>query len=229
MAFGRTGSGKSTLAAVLLRLAPKDAGAVYLHGVNTEELQLATLRRAIAVLPQTPTLFAGTVRFNLDPIHGDEVVPGDVISNILCKVGLREVISNLPQGLYSEISQEGSMLSAGEKQLLCLARALLMTQQSASVLLMDEATSACDDNTDRLVQETIACVSTSVTSIFIAHRLQTISDASRILVLDAGHVVGIGPPEQVLVRNGTDIQLADTVRSHMLPEQGISADMIVSL
>merc|ERR1712216_952651 len=111
------------MGAALLRLAPKDDGAVYLHGVNTADLQLASLRRAIAVLPQTPTIFTGSVRFNLDPAsQGDNVMANDdVVQDLLRRVRLWEVISTLPKGLDSELSEEGCMLSAGEKQLLCLA------------------------------------------------------------------------------------------------------------
>jgi ATP-binding cassette subfamily C (CFTR/MRP) protein 4 len=213
--IGRTGSGKSTLAASLLRLAPNSSGAVHLHGVNTQELQLATLRRSLAVLPQLPTLFTGTIRSNVDPVCGNGAKHSQAIIDILKDVGLLEVVSNLPNGLDSEISDDGGLISAGEKQLLCLARALLMTQQGASVLLMDEATSACDDGTDRFVQEAIARIAGSVTSIIIAHRLQTVANANQILVLDAGRVVASGPPSEIFSRDNGCIKLA----AHVLSEE----------
>jgi len=175
--------------------------------------QLATLRRGLAVLPQMPTLFTGTVRFNVDPIGGDRTGNNEAIVNVLKEVKLWEVVSNLPKGLDSELSDEGGLLSAGEKQLLCLARALLMTKQNAAVLLMDEATSACDDGTDRFVQEAIAQAQTAggLTSMIIAHRLQTVADANVIIVLDAGRLIANGSPKEIFAQNEGGVKLAEHV------------------
>lgn len=205
---GRTGAGKSSLAAALFRLAPTSGGTVFLHGVDVRELRLNTLRRSLAVLPQTPTLFAGTVRFNIHPVGGNSLAHDKEIKEMLEEVGLWQVIDNLPAGLDQEISDSGGLLSAGEKQLFCLARALLMAQHGASVLLMDEATSSCDDGTDNFVQDTITRKADALTTIVIAHRLQTVADANIIIVLDAGAVVATGSPEQMFVEEGGRLQLA---------------------
>lgn len=207
---GRTGAGKSTLAAALFRLAPISGGTVYFNGISVHELRLTTLRRSLAVLPQTPTLFAGTVRFNLDPVGRDVRARDKEMTDMLQEVGLLQVISSLPHGIDTELSDDAN-LSAGEKQLLCLARALLMTRSGASVLLMDEATSSCDDKTDLCIQQTLARVAGTLTSIVIAHRLKTIAKADLIVSLDAGRVVAIGPPEVMLVEEAGSLRLKTDV------------------
>lgn len=130
------------------------------------------------------------------------------------EVGLWEAVSGLPSGLDSELAEDG-VLSAGERQLLCLARALLMTRCGASVFLMDEATSSCDDGTDRCVQGTLAGMQGSITTLVIAHRLQTVADADVIIALDAGRVFFCGPPADIFVQDpcGAGVRF----RSELLP------------
>ncbi|XP_037699129.1 multidrug resistance-associated protein 7 isoform X3 [Choloepus didactylus] len=184
---GRTGSGKSSLLLVLFRLLDPSAGRVLLDGVDTSQLELAELRSQLAIIPQEPFLFSGTVRENLDPrgLHED----GD-LWQALEQCHLSEVIVYMG-GLDSELGQGGRSLSLGQKQLLCLARALLT---DAKILCIDEATASVDQKTDQLLQQTICKRFANKTVLTIAHRLNTIMNSDRVLVLHTGRVVELDSP-----------------------------------
>ncbi|XP_077017993.1 ATP-binding cassette sub-family C member 10 isoform X2 [Tamandua tetradactyla] len=184
---GRTGSGKSSLLLVLFRLLEPNAGRVLLDGVDTSQLELAELRSQLAIIPQEPFLFSGTVRENLDPrgLHEDRD-----LWQALEQCHLSEVIVSMG-GLDGELGQEGRSLSLGQRQLLCLARALLT---DAKILCIDEATASVDQKTDQLLQETISKRFANKTVLTIAHRLNTILNSDRVLVLQAGKVVELDSP-----------------------------------
>ncbi|XP_006860661.1 PREDICTED: multidrug resistance-associated protein 7 [Chrysochloris asiatica] len=184
---GRTGSGKSSLLLVLFRLLEPSAGRVLLDGVDTSQLELADLRSQLAIIPQEPFLFSGTVRENLDPqgLHEDRA-----LWQVLEQCHLREVMESTG-GLDSKLSEGGRSLSLGQRQLLCLARALLT---DAKVLCIDEATASVDQKTDQLLQQTIRKRFASKTVLTIAHRLNTIMNSDRVLVLQAGRVMELDSP-----------------------------------
>ncbi|KAF5860528.1 hypothetical protein ETB97_001428 [Aspergillus alliaceus] len=198
---GRTGAGKSSLALAMFRCLEASEGAIWIDGIDISTINLHHLRRRLAMIPQNPVLFKGTVRSNLDPFfeHSDE----SLIQ------ALKRVSWESPEALHASVSDGGSNLSCGERQILCLARAML---SGPAVLVMDEATSAVDHGTDQLIQRSIRSEmgGKAPTLLVIAHRLQTIADFDRVLVLDQGRVVEFGSPQNLMqVPDGVFRQLVD--------------------
>jgi ABC-type multidrug transport system fused ATPase/permease subunit len=193
---GRTGSGKSSLMIALFRISElePDGGVILIDGVNTGELGTCTLRSNLSIIPQDPVIFSNTVRYNMDPFarHTDEE-----LWDVLRKVQMDEVISGLPKGLEEEVAEGGENFSQGQRQLLCIARSLL---RKPKILVMDEATASIDNATDTAVQEMIRENFKDATVLTIAHRLNTIMDSDRILVLDDGKVAEFASPEELLSR-----------------------------
>ncbi|KAL9698307.1 hypothetical protein quinque_001748 [Culex quinquefasciatus] len=187
---GRTGAGKSSLIGALFRLAQVE-GDLLIDGVNTGEISLETLRSKISIIPQDPVLFSGTLRRNLDPF---EDFPDSDLWSALEQVELKE-IANGPLGLQMAVAAGGSNFSVGQRQLICLARAIL---RSNRILVLDEATANVDPTTDRLIQETIRIKFAECTVLTIAHRLHTVMDSDRVLVMDAGESVEFGTPHDLL-------------------------------
>lgn len=194
---GRSGCGKSTLGSALFRICELDSGTVTLDGVDCGHVPLDTLRSRIAVIPQTPTLFSGTLRSNLDPFssHDDAV-----LWQALDRVHLREAVAALPSGLGAFCAENGDNFSVGQRQLLCLARALV---RNANVIFVDEATSNVDVDTDAIVQATIRSEFQHCTVMTVAHRLNTVIDYDLIVVMGAGRVVEVGSPAELLARPGS--------------------------
>ena len=181
--IGRTGSGKSTLFQALFRFIEAERGAILVDGVDIASIPLPRLRRAIAIIPQDPTLFAGTVRSNLDRF-GER--SDDEIWAALRRVHLDAQIHALPGGLDAVVAEQGHNFSQGQRQLLCMGRAILTR---ARVIVLDEATASVDVRTDRLIQETVRTELREVTVLVIAHRLDTVADADSIIELTGGRVV----------------------------------------
>lgn len=181
---GRTGAGKSSLMVALMRLTELDAGTITIDGVDISSIGLADLRSRIAIIPQDPVLFSGTVRLNLDPF--DEFTD-DQIWTAIKRAHLNRAVS----ALDTHVDEKGSNFSVGERQLICIARALL---KSSKVILMDEATASIDSETDRKIQESIREEFADCTCLTIAHRINTIMDADRILVMDKGKVAEFDTP-----------------------------------
>jgi len=175
---GRTGSGKSSLFSTLLRLVEPHAGRILIDGVDTSSVSLTRLRSSIALIPQDPVLFSGTIRRNLDPF---EKYADQDMSKALARVHLNDV------KLDDIVKERGENFSVGERQLLCFARVLLRT--NCKIILMDEATANVDSSTDNALQEMIRGVFKTKTVICIAHRLETILGCDRIMVMDQGRVV----------------------------------------
>ncbi|KAL5236136.1 hypothetical protein ACI65C_003546 [Semiaphis heraclei] len=188
---GRTGAGKSSLIAALFRLAVNE-GNIIIDGVEIHDLGLHDLRSKISIIPQEPVLFSGTMRNNLDPF--DEY-PDHVLWKALDEVELKYIVEDLPNGLNSKMSEGGSNFSVGQRQLVCLARAIIRNNK---ILVLDEATANVDPQTDSLIQNTIRNKFCKCTVLTIAHRLNTVMDSDKILVIDAGTVVEFDHPYNLL-------------------------------
>ncbi|XP_041354291.1 ATP-binding cassette sub-family C member 4-like [Gigantopelta aegis] len=184
---GRTGAGKSSLVTVLFRLF-EPTGKLLIDGVNIREIGLHDLRRTISIIPQDPVLFTGSLRHNLDPFnqHDDQQ-----LWRALEEVQLKPAIEDLPGKLEMEVSEGGINFSVGQRQLICLARAILGRSR---ILMIDEATANVDPRTDELIQATIREKFRDCTVLTIAHRLHTIMDSDRVLILDAGRIVQFDEP-----------------------------------
>nr|XP_032515249.1 multidrug resistance-associated protein 1 [Danaus plexippus plexippus] len=189
---GRTGAGKSTLTLGLFRIVEAMSGKILIDGIDISTIGLHQLRSKITIIPQDPVLFAGTLRMNLDPF---EVYSDEDIWRSLEHAHLKAFVQGLQAGLLHEISEGGENLSVGQRQLVCLARALL---RKTPLLILDEATAAVDLETDELIQKTIRSEFASCTVLTIAHRLNTIMDSTRVMVLDRGQLVEYAPPQQLL-------------------------------
>ncbi|CAD6992118.1 unnamed protein product [Ceratitis capitata] len=195
---GRTGAGKSSLINALFRLSYNE-GSIIIDTRDTNDIGLHDLRSKISIIPQEPVLFSGTMRYNLDPF--DEYSDAK-LWEALDEVKLKSVVSELPSGLQSKISEGGSNFSVGQRQLVCLARAILRENK---VLVLDEATANVDPQTDALIQLTIRNKFKNCTVLTIAHRLHTVMDSDKVLVMDAGKAVEFGSPFELLTENKTKI------------------------
>ncbi|XP_033637621.1 multidrug resistance-associated protein 5-like [Asterias rubens] len=189
---GRTGSGKSSLGVAMYRLVEKSHGSILIDGVDISQIGLYDLRSKLSIIPQDPVLFIGTIRYNLDP---QNKFTDEEIWKALEKTYMKETISNLDQQLQAPVVENGENFSVGERQLLCMARALL---RNSKILILDEATAAIDTETDSLIQQTIKQAFTNCTILTIAHRLNTILDSDRIMVLSAGKIVEFDSPSALL-------------------------------
>ncbi|XP_024918854.1 multidrug resistance-associated protein 5 isoform X3 [Cynoglossus semilaevis] len=194
---GRTGSGKSSLGVALFRLVELAGGSISIDGINTAHIGLYDLRRKLALIPQEPVLFIGTIRTNLDPW---DQFSDSQIWEALEKTHIKEMVNNLPHSLHSEVTENGENFSVGERQLLCVARALL---RNSKVLILDEATAAIDTETDRLIQETIRREFGGCTTLIIAHRLNTVMGCNRVMVLDNGQIVEFDSPSALLANENS--------------------------
>ncbi|KAL2337305.1 hypothetical protein Fmac_011751 [Flemingia macrophylla] len=194
---GRTGAGKSSMLNALFRIVELQKGRIIIDGCDISTFGLADLRKTLTIIPQAPVLFSGTVRFNLDPF--DEHNDADLWES-LERAHLKDVIRRNSFGLDALVSEGGDNFSVGQRQLLSLARALL---RRSKVLVLDEATAAVDVRTDALIQKTIRQEFQSCTMLIIAHRLNTIIDCNRILLLDSGRVLEYNSPEELLKNEGT--------------------------
>ena len=190
---GRTGAGKSSLLAALFRM-PPGSGRILIDGIDISSLNIQSCRQAISIITQDPMLFAGSLRMNLDPFgqYSDHE-----IWEALGQARAKGMVGALTNQLQTDVRESGANFSVGERQLLCLARALL---ERNKIIVLDEATANVDYETDRLIQEAIRDRCRDSTVVTIAHRLNTIMDYDKILVLEDGRVVEFGPP-QVLLRN----------------------------
>ncbi|XP_043498533.1 multidrug resistance-associated protein 1 isoform X7 [Polistes fuscatus] len=193
---GRTGAGKSSLTLSLFRILEAASGKIIIDGIDVAKLGLHDLRSKLTIIPQDPVLFSGTLRMNLDPFdqHTD-----DEVWRALEHAHLKSFVQNLLNGLLHEVSEGGDNLSVGQRQLICLARALL---RKTKVLVLDEATAAVDLETDDLIQRTIREDFKDCTVLTIAHRLNTILDSDRVIVLDKGLIIEYDAPD-VLLRNSS--------------------------
>uniref|UniRef100_A0A8C3AE20 ATP-binding cassette, sub-family C (CFTR/MRP), member 3 n=1 Tax=Cyclopterus lumpus TaxID=8103 RepID=A0A8C3AE20_CYCLU len=193
---GRTGAGKSSMTLCLFRLLEAAAGEITIDGVKISELGLHDLRSRLTIIPQEPVLFSGSLKMNLDPF---EKYSDEEVWRALQQSHLHKFVSNQPAKLDLECSEGGENLSVGQRQLVCLARALL---RKTRILILDEATAAVDLETDDLIQSTIRTQFEDCTVFTIAHRLNTIMDYTRVLVLDKGQIAEFDTPTNLLSQRG---------------------------
>ncbi|XP_038067451.1 ATP-binding cassette sub-family C member 9-like [Patiria miniata] len=189
---GRTGSGKSSLTLTLFRIIQTFTGSITIDGVNIAHLPLVEVRRRLAIIPQDPVLFTGTIRFNLDAQNAHD---DNALWEALETAQLKDVVSELDLGLDAMVTEGGENFSVGQRQLFCLARAFL---RKTRILVMDEATASIDLETDAILQEVVATAFRDRTVITIAHRVQTILDSDHILVLNEGRIAEYDTPENLL-------------------------------
>jgi ABC-type multidrug transport system fused ATPase/permease subunit len=191
---GRTGSGKSTLLISLLRIVELSGGKIIIDGIDVSKIGLKDLRSKIAIIPQEPVLFVGTIRENIDLFNK---CTDAEIWRALDSVHLGNMVRKSDLKLESPVIENGKNFSVGQRQLICIARAILSKTQ---ILVLDEATAAVDLQTDKLIQNTVKENFANLTVLTIAHRLNTIMEADKILVMDAGRVVEFAPPLALLER-----------------------------
>jgi ABC-type multidrug transport system fused ATPase/permease subunit len=201
---GRTGSGKSSMLLVLMRIVEpylsdeeefireKYDSPLSIDGVDVMRIGLFDLRSKIGIIPQSPVLFSGTIKSNMDPFND---YSDEEIWKALEKCRMKEAITAMSHGIQSKVAEYGENLSQGQRQLLCLGRALL---KNCRILLLDEATSSVDFETDREIQETIRTAFKGSTVLTIAHRTNTIMDSDKILVMDDGVVAEFDSPTELL-------------------------------
>jgi len=194
---GRTGSGKSSLMIALFRISEiePDGGKVLIDGVDISAIGTTTLRMNMSIIPQDPVIFSNTVRYNLDPFKN---CSDEELWEVLKKVDMGEVIAALPRGLEEQVAEGGENFSQGQRQLLCIARSLL---RKPKILVMDEATASIDNATDATVQTMIRQNFKDATVLTIAHRLNTIMDSDRVLVLDDGRIAEYASPRSLLEKD----------------------------
>ncbi|XP_054155706.1 ATP-binding cassette sub-family C member 2-like [Oppia nitens] len=189
---GRTGAGKSSLTLALFRLIEPAMGRIVIDGIDISQLGLHELRSRLTIIPQEPVLFSGTIRSNLDPF---DKFSDDDLWSVLEQSHLKEFVLSTDAGLDHPVTESGDNMSVGQRQLVCLARALL---RHTSILILDEATAAVDVETDALIQQTIRQEFKSCTVLTIAHRINTILDYDRVLVLSDGRVAEFDSPDKLL-------------------------------
>ncbi|KAG7334686.1 hypothetical protein KOW79_001282 [Hemibagrus wyckioides] len=193
---GRTGAGKSSLALGIFRILEATKGNIYIDEQNIAEIGLHDLRSRITIIPQDPVLFSGSLRMNLDPFDG---YSDEEVWKALEHAHLKNFVSGLQDKLNHECSEGGENLSLGQRQLVCLARALL---RKTKILVLDEATAAVDVETDELIQSTIRTQFEECTVLTIAHRLNTIMDYTRVLVMERGSITEMDSPSNLLSQRG---------------------------
>ncbi|MCH7790279.1 MAG: ABC transporter ATP-binding protein, partial [Acidobacteria bacterium] len=195
---GPTGAGKSTIAKLIARFYDPDAGRVSIDGQDIESVTFRSLRSQLGVVPQEPFLFHGTIADNIG--YGDPDADSAKISEIAETVGLGRLIAKLPEGINSQIHERGSSLSAGERQLIALARALLANPK---ILLLDEATSSLDLQSEATIETALDVASKGRTAIIVAHRLATAQRADRIAVVDGGRITEFASHDELVAAQGS--------------------------
>jgi ATP-binding cassette subfamily B protein len=215
---GPSGAGKSTIARLLYRFYDPTDGRITIDRQDIAEVTQASLREAIGIVPQDTVLFNDTIGYNIGYGRGDATQ--NDIKAAARGAAIDRFIAALPDGYESMVGERGLKLSGGEKQRVAIARTLL---KNPPILVLDEATSALDSRTEQAIQETLAKVAESRTTIIIAHRLSTIVSADQIVVLDQGRVVERGTHDQLLERDGTYADLWYRQAAERLAEETAEA------
>jgi ATP-binding cassette subfamily B protein len=211
---GPTGSGKSTFVKLVQRLYDVDAGAIRIDGQDVRGVTQASLRRSVAIVPQDPALFHRSLKENIAYARPD--APMEAVIAAARRARAHEFIAKLPLGYDTEVGERGVKLSGGERQRVALARAFLA---DAPILILDEATSSLDVETEREVQAAMAELKRGRTTIVIAHRLSTVREADRILVFDQGRIVEQGRHAELIDARGLYARLNAMSRGELLAEE----------
>jgi|WetSurMetagenome_2_1015567.scaffolds.fasta_scaffold01554_8 ABC-type multidrug transport system fused ATPase/permease subunit len=208
---GQTGAGKSSLTSLIARFYDVQQGEVLIDGYNVKNVTQDSLRRQIGIVPQDPFLFSGTVEENIK--YGRfEASHEEVIASAQA-AGAHDFISRLEKGYDTSVGERGSSLSAGQRQLVCMARAILANPR---IMILDEATSSIDTQTERIMQASLQQVAKGRTLVIIAHRLSTITTADRIIVLENGNIKEIGNHQQLMAKQGLYFQMYQTLSAPVL-------------
>jgi ATP-binding cassette subfamily C (CFTR/MRP) protein 4 len=198
---GRTGAGKSSILQALFRLSELQSGRILIDGVEISKIGLHTLRKRIAFIPQMPFLLQGTIRENIDPFYE---ASDERVKEVIKIVKLEEKIACLKNGLQTEVKETNTIFSVGQKQLICLGRAMI---RNTKILVLDEATANVDLETDNFIQTRIKDIFTNCTVLVIAHRLATVIDSDRILVMADGRAEEFDHPFKLLTNDDSDISI----------------------
>ena len=195
---GATGAGKTTITNLLNRFYDLTAGAIYIDDVNINTFTLTSLRKHIATVLQDVFLFADSIYNNITLRNPD--ITREQVIEAAKRIGVHDFLMQLPEGYDYNVKERGTMLSAGQRQLIAFLRAYV---HSPEILILDEATSSVDSHSEQLIQEATEKITEGRTSIIIAHRLTTVKKADKIIVLDKGNIVEIGTHDELLqIENG---------------------------
>ncbi len=205
---GQTGSGKSSLVSLTARFYEVEKGEVTVDGYDVRSITQRSLRQQIGIVPQDPILFSGTIEENIK--YGKTEASRDEVIEVAKTVGAHNFINRLGKGYDTQVGQRGVSLSAGQRQLICLARAILADPH---ILILDEATSNVDTNTERIMQRALRKLSSGRTCLTIAHRLSTVTGADRIIVLEQGRIVEEGSHKELLAKQGLYHKMFETLSS----------------
>jgi len=205
---GHTGAGKSSLTGLIARFYEVSRGSILIDGLPITSIKQKSLRRQIAIVPQDPFLFSGTIEENIK--YGNLEATHEEVVEAARAAGAHNMIMRLEKGYATPVGERGTNLSAGQRQLICLARALLANPR---ILILDEATSSVDTNTERIMQASLNRVAEGRTCIIIAHRLSTVTGADRIVVLQNGKIVETGSHQELMTRQGVYYQMFETLAS----------------
>jgi ABC-type multidrug transport system fused ATPase/permease subunit len=203
---GSTGAGKSSLTGLIARFYEATSGVVLVDGTPVNSIAQNSLRRQIGIVPQDPFLFSGTVADNIR--YGDLNAAQEDIIEAAKAAGAHDLIMRLDKGYDTPVGERGANLSAGQRQLVCLARAILA---DPPIMILDEATSNVDTNTERIMQASLRSLSQGRTCIMIAHRLSTVTGADRIVVLEHGRIAEVGTHQQLLLKQGLYYKMFNTL------------------
>jgi ABC-type multidrug transport system fused ATPase/permease subunit len=211
---GRTGAGKSSLANLITRFYEVEEGEVTVDGYNVASVTQQSLRRQIGIVPQDPFLFSGSIEDNIR--YGNMEASHRDVVKAAKMVGAHEFVTHLEGGYDTPVGERGGNLSTGQRQLICLARVVLT---NPPIMILDEATSNVDTNTERLMQQSLRRLIQGCTCLIIAHRLSTVTHADRIIVLEQGQIAEMGSHQELLAKQGLYYNMFQSLSGPELEQQ----------